>query len=123
MVAAGLGLWLATLLMPGAVQVKLLPDSNFFGIKLAALWQIFLLLAIILGLLNFFVKPVLKILALPLQIITLGLFSIAISMAMIWAVDAIFKELTVPLFFPLLYTSLLIWLCNLIISKILVKED
>jgi len=120
--AAALGLWLAKLFIPG-VYVSLLPDSNFFGVKLTALWQIYLLLAIILGLLNFFVKPVLKLVALPLEIITLGLFSIVISMAMVWVVDLVFEELTVPLFFPLLWTSLIIWASNLIIKKILVKND
>jgi len=80
-------------------------------------------LGIILGLLNYFVKPVLKILALPLEIITLGLSSIAISMAMIWAADLIFEELTVPLFVPLFLTSVIIWIFNFIIQKILIGKD
>jgi len=122
-VSAGLGLWLATLAIPGVVQVSLLPDSNFFGIGLTALWQIYLILAIALGLLNYFVKPVLKLIALPLEIITLGAFSIIISMGMIWAVSVIFDELAVPLFMPLFWTSFIIWICNFILDKILVKED
>lgn len=116
-----MGLWLAKLFIPG-VNVLLLPDSNFFGVKLIALWQVYLLLGIILGLLNYFVKPVLKTLALPLEIITLGLFSIVISMAMIWIANLIFEELTVPLFLPLFLTSLVIWASNFIIQKILIKE-
>ncbi|MEK7080280.1 MAG: phage holin family protein [Patescibacteria group bacterium] len=121
-IAAGLGLWLATLIIPG-VKVSLLSDSNFFGVSITQQWQIFLVLGIILGLLNYFVKPVLKILALPLEIITLGLFSIAISMAMIWIVSLIFEELTVPLFLPLFLTSVIIWISNFIIQKILIGND
>ena len=120
--AAGLGLWLATLIIPG-VKVILLTDSNFFGVNITKPWQIFLLLGIVLGLLNFFVKPVLKILALPLEIITLGVFSIVISMAMIWIVSLIFEELTVPLFLPLFLTSAIIWASNFIIQKILIKDE
>lgn len=121
-IAAGLGLWLATLIIPG-VKVTLFPGSSFFGVNITQYWQLFLLLGIILGLLNYFVKPVLKILALPLEIITLGLSSIAISMAMIWAADLIFEELTVPLFVPLFLTSVIIWIFNFIIQKILIGKN
>ncbi|MEK7562607.1 MAG: phage holin family protein [Patescibacteria group bacterium] len=120
-VAAALGLWLAKLFVPG-VRVDIFPDSNFFGINITQQWQIFLVLGIILGLLNFFVKPVLKMIALPLEIITLGLFSIIISMAMIWMVTIAFKELTVPLYLPLFLTSIIIWISNIIIQKILIKD-
>lgn len=118
--AAGLGLWLATLVIP-KVKINLLPDSNFFGVGITRQWQLFLFFGIILGLLNFFVKPVLKVLALPLEIITLGLFSIVISMAMIWLVTVMFKELTVPLFLPLFLTSVIIWGINLLVQKIFIK--
>ncbi len=120
-VAGGLGLWLATLIIPG-VKINLLPDSNFFGVGITQQWQLFLLLGIVLGLLNFFVKPILKTLSLPLEIITLGFFSIVISMAMIWVVAIIFKELIVPLYLPLFLTSIIIWISNFIIQKILIRK-
>jgi len=101
----------------------LYPESNFFGLKITEQWQILLILGIILGLLNFFVKPILNIITLPLRIITLGLFSIIVSMAMIWLLDLMFVELSVPWLYPLLWTTLIVWFLNLIISKILVKED
>jgi len=121
-IAAALGLWLASMFIAG-VSIKLLPDSNFFGVGLTAQWQIFLVLGIALGLLNYFVKPILKVMALPLEIITLGLFSIVISMAMIWILDFIFSEVVIALFLPLLWTALIVWILNIIIEKILVKKD
>jgi len=120
--AAASGLWLASLFVPGVI-VMLYPESNFFGLKITEQWQILLILGIILGLLNFFVKPILNIITLPLRIITLGLFSIIVSMAMIWLLDLMFVELSVPWLYPLLWTTLIVWFLNLIISKILVKED
>ncbi len=81
-VSAGLGLWLATMFVQ-EVKIAVLPDSNFFGINLTSQWQLFLLFGIILGLLNFFVKPILNVITLPLRIITLGLFSFVINMACI----------------------------------------
>ena len=109
------GLWIASILISGVV-VKTYPQSNFFGFPLTQAWEIFLVLGIILGLLNFFLKPLLKTLSLPLEIITLGLFSIVINVAMIWLLDLIFDELHIPLILPLLYTTLIVWGLNTIIS-------
>ena len=113
--AAVAGLWLASLFIPGVV-VRIYPGSSFFGFALNEPWQIFLLLGIILGLLNFFVKPVLNAITLPLRIITLGLFSVVVSMAIIWLLDLMFTELSAPWLFPLLWTTLIVWGLNLIIG-------
>lgn len=121
-ISASLGLWLAVMFVPG-VKINLLPNTNFFGFVLTSTWQIFLALGIVLGLLNYFVKPILDTLALPLKIITLGLFSIVISMAMIWILDLIFVEISLPLLWPLLDTSIIIWFLNFIIIKLIVKDN
>ena len=80
------------------------------------------LIGIILGLLNYFVKPLLKALSLPLEIITLGLFSLVINAFLLWVLDTMFKELYIPLWLPLLYTSLIIWGLNLLISIVLKEK-
>ena len=120
--AAILGLWLAAMFVPGIV-IRAYPSSNFFGFSLTAPWEIFLVLGIVLGLLNYFLKPLLKILSLPIEIITLGLFTIVINMALIWILDKMFDELYVPLFLPLLYTALIIWASNIIISLFIGKKS
>ena len=117
-IAGILGLWLAVMFVPG-IKLSIFADSNFFGIPLSAQWQIILTLGIILGLLNFFIKPILKALALPLEIITLGLFGIVINMAMLWFLDLMFYELNIPWMKPLIYTTLIVWALGLIIPKIL----
>ena len=43
--------------------------------------------AVILGLLNFFIRPLLKILALPITLLTLGLFSLVINGAVVLLAD------------------------------------
>ena len=120
-ISAALGLWLATLFVQGVV-IKAYPQSNFFGIPLTTQWEIILVLGIVLGLLNYFLKPLLKIISLPLEIISLGLFTIVINMGLIWILDKMFDELYVPLFLPLLYTTLIIWALNVIISPLLEKK-
>jgi len=121
-VSAGLGLWLATMFVP-QVTAQIYPDSSFFGFPITATWQLFILFGIISGLINFFVKPILNIITLPLRIITLGLFGYVINMALIWAVDVIFKELSIPLLYPLLLTTLIIWGANLLVSSLLSKKS
>jgi len=107
--------------VPGVV-IRAYPTSNFFGFSLTSQWQFFLVLGIVLGLLNYFLKPLLKILSLPLEIISLGLFTIIINMALIWILDMMFDELSVPVFLPLLYTSLVIWGLNIIVGSFLIKN-
>jgi len=120
-IAAILGLWLAQLFVPGVI-IRAYPTSNFFGFSLTAQWEIILLLGIVLGLLNYFLKPLLKALSLPLEIITFGLFTIVINMALIWLLALIFDELSIPLFLPLLYTTLIVWVLDIIIEFFLVKK-
>ncbi len=120
-ITATIGLWLSTMFVPEVI-IRTYPTSSFFGFTLTAQWEIFLVLGIVLGLLNYFLKPFLKALSLPFEIISLGLFTVVINMALIWLLDLIFDELTVPFFLPLLYTTLIIWILNIIISLFLRKK-
>jgi putative membrane protein len=120
--AAICGLWLASLFVPGAI-IRIYSDSSFFGFPLNAQWQILFILGILLGLLNFFVKPILNALALPLRIITLGLFSIVISMGMIWVLDLMFAELYVPWLYPLLWTTLIVWGLSIVFDFFLQNKN
>jgi len=119
-IAAILGLWLATLFVRGVI-VRAYPTSNFFGFTLTAQWEIILVLGIVLGLLNYFLRPLLKTLSLPLETITLELFTILINMVLIWLLDQMFDEFSVPYYLPLLYTALIIWGLS-IIGLFLIKE-
>lgn len=120
-VSASAGLWLATLYVPGVV-IKAYANSSFFGFALKYQWEIILVLGITLGLLNFFLKPLLHILSLPLQVITLGLSTILINMVFIWILDIMFEELSVPIIYPLLYTTLIIWGINIILNFFITKH-
>ena len=120
-IAATLGLWLSTIIV-SEVIIRTYPSSNFFGFSLTQQWQIFLVLGIVLGLLNYFLKPILKAFSLPLEVLTLGLFIVIINMGLIWVLDKMFDELYVPVFLPLLYVTLIIWISNLIIGFFIKKN-
>jgi putative membrane protein len=87
----------------------------FFEGDLAAL----ITAGLFLGVLNFFIKPILKIITLPLQILTLGLFSFIINIVIVYLVDLAFYELIFEGFWPLTSFIVLLWLINLFLSSIL----
>lgn len=87
------------------------------GVEFIGNWQTLVLAGAILGLLNFFLKPILKIITWPLKILTFGLFSLVINMLMVWIVDIIFPELIIPGIIPLFWTSLIVWGLAFVLTK------
>jgi putative membrane protein len=83
----------------GALYVAvflLRPGLNFdFGPSDA--WWKFLLVALIFGMVNTFLKPVLRILTLPITLITMGLFLIVLNALLLLLVGAISSELNLGL--------------------------
>jgi len=115
-IAGILGIFLATKFVPG-VSLEVIPgQSSLFGIEFTTSWQILLLIGFALGLINFFIKPVLKMITLPLRILTFGLFSLVINMVMIWTVDILFPELVIQGIIPLFWLSIIIWGVSLLLG-------
>ncbi len=54
------------------------------GITVEAFWPTAIIAALVLGVLNLVVAPILKILTLPINILTLGLFSLVINAIVFW---------------------------------------
>ena len=69
----------------------------------AALWA-----AVVLAVVNAFVRPVVKILSLPITIITLGLFALVVNAAMIYLVAWIVPGVYTTGFFPTVLAAIII---------------
>jgi putative membrane protein len=69
-------IWLATLILSG-LDVVGGGDSTTTVI-------VFLVVALVFGIVNAVVKPLVKLFALPLYILTLGLFTVIVNAAMLW---------------------------------------
>lgn len=82
------------------------------GIVVAGFWTA-VLVAIILGILNVTVAPILKLLTLPLSIITFGLFLLVINALMFWAASFI-KGFHVSGFWPAFFGSLIVTVVSMI---------
>ncbi len=64
--------------------------------------------AMVLGLVNLFIRPVLMILTFPINLLTLGLFTFVINAALLWFVATFVKGFTVEGFLAALLGSLVI---------------
>ncbi len=67
-------------------QVTIKPDDDIVGL---------LVLSVVFGLVNGLIKPIVKLLSLPISLLTLGLFGLVINAAMLllvsWVTDSVFK--------------------------------
>lgn len=106
------GLFLATQFVVG-VSLKVIPGKSiYFGIEFTQDWQILIFVGMILGLINFFLKPILNLITLPLKILSLGFFSLILNMFIVWIVDAIFPEFQISGIVPLFWTTMILWILN-----------
>ena len=82
----GLALWIVTLVVSGIDFVGGDTTLQRVGIILAV--------AVIFGLVNAIIKPVVQIISIPLYILTLGLFHIVINALMLWITSWITEHTT-----------------------------
>jgi putative membrane protein len=116
-IAAIISLFLASEFVPGVSFHFVAGQSNFFGIKISEFWQILFLTGAVLGLINFFVKPVLNLITLPLRFLTFGFFSLVINMLLIWLVDVFFRDLLeIKGIIPLFWTAIIFWFATFILG-------
>jgi putative membrane protein len=99
------GLWLAAELVP--------------GIEVRGLWTL-LGAALLLGIVNAVVRPLLVILTLPITLLTLGLFLLVINAAMLGLVAWMFDNFTIAGFWPAVLGSIVVsltgWLASYFIG-------
>ena len=111
-VAGILAIFLATKFVPG-VSLEVIPGKSiYFGIEFDQQWKLLVLVGGILGLINFFIKPILDKITIPLKILTLGLFSLILNMALIWLLEILFQEFEISGIIPLFFTTIIVWLVN-----------
>lgn len=77
-----------------------------------------LIVAIVLGLLNAFLKPILVILTIPITIITLGLFYLVINVIMVYLAASLVDGFAVSGFIAALLFSILVSIVTWVIDSI-----
>ena len=108
-------IWLTTLLLDNHFEVV---GGQGTGGRIV----VFVVVALIFGVINAFVKPIVQLLSLPLYIITLGLFTLVVNALMIlltaWITEATDWGLRVDGFWWAVLAALLISFFSMIISVI-----
>jgi putative membrane protein len=87
-------------------------------VDLSRSWWTVLIAALILTLLNWFIKPVVKLLALPLVILTAGIALFFISMLMLWITDALVAGFAIHGFWSYVWATVIVWIVNMIVEAL-----
>ena len=75
-----------------------------------------LIAALILGIVNAILRPILVVLSLPLELVTLGLFTLVINALLFWLVGALHVGLTVDGFWPAFWGAIVMAIVSWILS-------
>ena len=89
------------------------------GIYLSDSFGGILVVALVFGLINALIKPIVKFFSFPFILLTLGLFTIVINALMLLLTDALTSNLIVAGFWPALVGSIVISLVSIVLSHFL----
>lgn len=92
-------------------------DFLFVGIRFDN-WQALLVTAIVLGILNSFIRPVVQFLALPLSILTFGIFALVINAAMLALASLIVPGFHVDGFWTAFWGAIVLSLTSTFLSSL-----
>ncbi|MDO5102808.1 MAG: phage holin family protein [Lautropia sp.] len=82
-----------------------------------------LLVAIVIGLLNTFIRPVLLVLTLPINVLTLGLFTLLLNGLMFWAASGLIDGFHIASFWWAVLAAILYSLISGLISALLLDGE
>ena len=111
---AAVGLWIATKIVPGITVDSL---------------EILIFAALLLGVVNAIVRPIVTLLTLPITILTLGLFLLVVNAVSLYVVSWIVKllplhgQLHIGSLFHAVLAVIVIWLVSLVGNMILGGEE
>ena len=87
------------------------------GISVDPIW-VSLIVGACLTLFNMILKPIINILTLPINVISLGLFSLIVNGALFWYLGTLIKGFHVTTFYAAFFGALLVSIINWILKKV-----
>jgi putative membrane protein len=83
------------------------------GFEVETFWPAAVIAALILGIANAILKPILVVLTLSINILTLGLFTFIINAGLLWLVQALVSGFTIDKFWPTaVIGALILWVIS-----------
>ena len=95
----------------------IVPGIHVYGIGGA------LLAALILGIVNAVIRPILIVISLPIEILTLGFFVLVINALLFWFVGALHVGLYVDGFWPAFWGALLMAIASWVLSMLTGRDQ
>lgn len=96
------------------------------GISYTGGWQGLVIVAVVFGVINAFVRPVLSFLSMPIQFVTLGLFTLVLNAFMLILTSRVAGSLGVPFvvtgFVPAVFGAILVSIVSMVLSSLLTDE-
>ena len=106
---SAVALWAAAYLVPGITFA----DDSYVTL---------LIIAVVFGLVNAFIKPIVRLLSLPARILTLGLFGLIINTAMLALTALILDQLTIDGFGAAFLGALVISVVSIVLGFLVPDE-
>lgn len=123
-----LALWIAAWILPG-INVAITASTGFEADHPTASKVVaFIFIGLVFGLVNAVVKPIVKLVSLPVTILTLGLFTVVINAAMLW-LTAWLSEFTPvhftidTFFFTAVWAAIIISIISMLTSGLTRKSE
>lgn len=101
------------------VAAEVVPGINFEDGSAISI----LLVALVFGLVNAFLKPIFKIFTFPVIILSLGLFALVINTALLGITAALMADLTIDGFWAAFLGALLISIVSAVLDRVLGDKD
>lgn len=96
------------------------------GITYSGGWAGLVGVALVFGVINAFVRPVLSFLSMPIQFVTLGLFTLVLNAFMLmltgWAAGKLGLPFAVGGFVPAVFGAILVSIVSMVLSSLLTDE-
>jgi len=93
------------------------------GIHFHGNWKWLILAGVVLGLINFLVKPIIKIISTPLIWLTLGLFTIVINVLMLYLAARIVGALVIDTWIAAFWAVIVISAINFLAASIIRESE
>jgi putative membrane protein len=97
------------------------------GISYAGSWQGLVGLSLVFGIVNAFIRPVLSFFSFPIQIVTLGLFTLVLNALMLmltaWLAARFDIAFTVRGFIPALLGALVVSIVSMVLGAFLARDE
>jgi putative membrane protein len=87
------------------------------GFSLATVWTA-VVAAIAIGVANTFIKPILQLIALPISVLTFGIFAFFVNVFLLWATSKVVPGFTIESFTTAIIASIVLSLVSLFLHRL-----